>query len=119
MIDCSDDFVDDSSSPLPLPQLPPPPSSSSRVKRKSSSSNRLGSSAPGVGQAKASKYRGVYRCGKSKWKAQIQIAGTQHYLGVFESQEKAAREYNLFAIRNGKHTATTMLLYVLDNTLRK
>ena len=55
-----------------------------------------------VRQSKASKYRGVYRCGKDKWKAQIQIAGTQHYLGVFETQEKAAREYNLFAIRNGE-----------------
>ncbi len=51
---------------------------------------------------KASKYRGVYKCGKDKWKAQIQIEGTQHYLGVFESQEKAAREYNLFAIRHGR-----------------
>jgi len=40
-----------------------------------------------------SKFKGVYRCGK-KWKSQIQINGIQHYIGVFDTQEEAAAEYN-------------------------
>ena len=40
-----------------------------------------------------SKFKGVYRCGK-KWKSQIQINGIQHYIGIFDTQEEAAAEYN-------------------------
>ncbi len=36
-------------------------------------------------EPKGSKYRGVYRCGNDKWKAQIQIDGVSHYLGIFSS----------------------------------
>lgn len=42
---------------------------------------------------RSSKYRGVYKCGK-KWKAQIQIDGIQHYLGVYSTEEEAAMAYN-------------------------
>lgn len=37
----------------------------------------------------ASKYRGVYKSGL-KWKAQIQVGGVQHYLGVFETGSNLA-----------------------------
>lgn len=49
----------------------------------------------GAGREKASKFKGVYKCGK-KWKAQVQIAGVQHYLGVFEKEEDAAKVYENF-----------------------
>ena len=42
---------------------------------------------------KASKFRGVYKCGK-KWKSQIQIQGQQIYLGVFDSEVEAAEKFN-------------------------
>ena len=41
---------------------------------------------------KASRYRGVYKCGK-KWKSQIQIAGAQVYLGI-----KKAIQYILYLL---------------------
>lgn len=50
---------------------------------------------------KASKYRGVYRCGK-KWKTQIQIEGVQHYIGVFDSEELAASAYEEAATKLGR-----------------
>lgn len=55
---------------------------------------------------RASSFKGVYRSGK-KWKAQIQIDGRQHYLGVFASQQEAANCYKRFAARH-KRLATSI-----------
>lgn len=51
-------------------------------------------------------FRGVFKCNK-KFKSQIQTNKTQRYLGLYETQEDAAKSYDLFAIGiNGNHAVT-------------
>jgi SHAQKYF class myb-like DNA-binding protein len=46
-------------------------------------------------QQQAKKYRGVYfKKSTSKWVAQIEYDGKNHYLGCFEAEEEAARTYD-------------------------
>jgi hypothetical protein len=43
-------------------------------------------------------FRGVTWCKRyGTWQAQIQVAGTRHFLGYFESKEEAARVYDIAA----------------------
>jgi hypothetical protein len=43
-----------------------------------------------------SKYKGVSRQ-RDRWRAQIRFAGQTRYLGLYDSEEMAARAYNLIA----------------------
>jgi hypothetical protein len=56
-------------------------------------------------KSKASAHKGVYRCGR-KWKSQIQINGVQHYLGVFDTEQEAQKEYQDAAGRLRGGTST-------------
>lgn len=47
----------------------------------------------------SSKYRGVYwKTANQKWMAQIKIKNKKHYIGIFDSEEKAALAYNVWAV---------------------
>lgn len=43
-------------------------------------------------------YKGVFRSGKTRWRAQIGWKGKKLFLGSFETKEEAAQMYNLKAV---------------------
>lgn len=55
-------------------------------------------------------FRGVFKCNK-KFKSQIQTNKTQRYLGLYETQEDAAKSYDLFAIGINGNNAVTNFSY--------
>jgi hypothetical protein len=50
-------------------------------------------------------------CRGKKFRAQVQIGGTQHYLGTYPTEEEAARVYDLELTRRRGVTARTNFEY--------
>jgi hypothetical protein len=57
-------------------------------------------------------YKGVFRCG-SKFKAQIQTNGVQHYLGLFNEEKDAARAYDNHARVSNIRIIVTLTIFQL------
>lgn len=62
----------------------------------------------------AKKYKGVYKLSHNKFKVQIQTNGVSKYLGTFETQDDAARAYDIYSITISGVSAKTNFKYTDD-----
>lgn len=61
-----------------------------------------------------SKYRGVSKNG-NQWQALIMINKKKKYIGVYPTEEKAGRAYDIFAIKNHGEKAKTNFIYSMKD----
>ena len=58
----------------------------------------------GKALGRTSRYRGVTKAGKNRWKARICYGGAKNYIGTYNNEEQAARAYDVEAAKTyGPH----------------
>ena len=67
--------------------------------------------------SRSSKYRGVSKNG-NKWQVHIMINKKNHYIGIYDSEEIAARKYDLESIKkNGPKAITNFKYNLMQNII--